>query len=50
MARSPYFSRATFQFLKDLKANLDAENLVTSHIENRDGIYESIKTFLSKGV
>ena len=44
---SPYGSG---QFLKDLRANLEAENLVTSHIENRDGIYESIKTFLGKGM
>lgn len=44
---SPYGSG---QFLKDLRQNLEAENLVTSHIENRDGIYDSIRTFLGKGV
>jgi uncharacterized sporulation protein YeaH/YhbH (DUF444 family) len=44
---SPYGSG---QFLKDIRQNLEAENLVTSHIENRDGIYDSIKTFLGKGV
>ena len=44
---SPYGSG---QFLKDLRQHVDAENLVTSHVENREGIYDSIKTFLGKGV
>ena len=38
------------QFLKDLKASLeDEEDLIWSEIENRDGIYQSIKDFLGKG-
>lgn len=38
------------QFLKDLKENAnDIENLVTSKIDSRDDIYDSIKTFLGKG-
>ncbi len=44
---SPYGSG---QFLKDLKQGVKADNLVTSQIENRDGIYDSIKTFLGKGM
>ena len=44
---SPYGSG---QFLKDLRQGLKADNLVTSQIESREGIYESIKTFLGKGV
>jgi hypothetical protein len=45
--KSPYGSG---QFLKDITQSLEAENLVTSHVENREGIYDSIKTFLGKGV
>lgn len=38
------------QFLKDLKSNMEShENLVTSKIENKDAILDSIKTFLGKG-
>jgi hypothetical protein len=38
------------QFLKDLKEHADGiENLVTSKIDSRDDIYDSIKTFLGKG-
>jgi uncharacterized protein len=44
---SPYGSG---QFLKDLKQGLKADNVVTSQIESRDGIYDSIKTFLGKGM
>jgi len=45
--KSPYGSG---QFLKDITASLAADNLVTSHVESREGIYDSIKTFLGKGV
>ena len=44
---SPYGSG---QFLKDLKQGLKADNVVTSQIESRDGIYDSIKQFLGKGM
>jgi hypothetical protein len=44
---SPYGSG---QFLKDLRQGASAENLVTSQIESRDGIYDSIKHFLGKGM
>jgi uncharacterized sporulation protein YeaH/YhbH (DUF444 family) len=44
---SPYGSG---QFLKDLRQGLKADNLVTSQIESRDGIYDSIKTFLGRGM
>lgn len=38
------------QFLKDIQANLTTyENLTTSRIENKEAIYETIKTFLGKG-
>lgn len=38
------------QFLKDLTEHLpDAENLITSKIENKDAIVKSIKDFLGKG-
>lgn len=38
------------QFLKDLESHLsDEENLITSQIENKEAIYDSIKTFLGKG-
>lgn len=44
---SPYGSG---QFIKDLHSRLaDEEKLVTSEIPNRDGIMNSIKTFLGKG-
>jgi uncharacterized sporulation protein YeaH/YhbH (DUF444 family) len=44
---SPYGSG---QFIKDLQAKLgDAEKVVTSEIPDREGIVESIKTFLGKG-
>jgi len=43
---SPYGSG---QFLRDIGREVEAENLVTSHIENKDAIYESIKEFLGKG-
>jgi uncharacterized sporulation protein YeaH/YhbH (DUF444 family) len=44
---SPYGSG---QFLKDLHQHVKADNLVTSHVENREGIHDSIKTFLGKGM
>ncbi|MEM7249502.1 MAG: DUF444 family protein [Acidobacteriota bacterium] len=44
---SPYGSG---QFLKDLHQNLQQDNLVTAHVEDREGIYDAIKTFLGKGV
>ncbi|MEW5977723.1 MAG: DUF444 family protein [Acidobacteriota bacterium] len=38
------------EFLRELEENLSSvENLVTSRIENKDGIYSSIKDFLGKG-
>jgi uncharacterized sporulation protein YeaH/YhbH (DUF444 family) len=38
------------QFLKDIREQMGAiENLVTSKIDSRDDIYDSIKTFLGKG-
>ena len=38
------------QFLKDLKERFtDAELLTTARIENRDAIFDAIKTFLGKG-
>ena len=38
------------QFMKDLNERLDdAENLITSQIENKDAIIKSIKDFLGKG-
>lgn len=39
------------QFLKDLEEQLDEEldNFITSKINNKEDIYESIKTFLGKG-
>jgi hypothetical protein len=38
------------QFIKDLQAEFSgAEKLVVSEINNRDDIYQSIKTFLGKG-
>ena len=44
---SPYGSG---QFLKDLKGRFsDHEVLATSHIEGKDGIYDSIKSFLGRG-
>jgi len=44
---SPYGSG---QFIKDLGAKLgDEERIVTSEIPDRDGIVDSIKTFLGKG-
>lgn len=44
---SPY---GTGQFLVDLKeAFNDTENVALSRIENKDGIYDSIKEFLGKG-
>jgi hypothetical protein len=45
--KSPYGSG---QFLKDVTQHVQADNLVTSHVESREGIYDSIKTFLGKGV
>jgi len=44
---SPYGSG---QFIKDLRQGLRADNLITSAIESRDGIYDSIKQFLGKGM
>lgn len=44
---SPYGSG---QFLKDLRQGATADNLVTSQIESREGIYDSIKHFLGKGM
>ena len=44
---SPYGSG---QFIKDLRQSIKQDNLVTSQIESRDSIYDSIKTFLGKGV
>ncbi len=44
---SPYGSG---QFLKDLRSYFKgADNLVTSHIPDKDHIYDSIKEFLGKG-
>ncbi|MFH1263577.1 MAG: DUF444 family protein [Pseudomonadota bacterium] len=38
------------QFLKDLREQAEGiENLITSKIDSRDDIYDSIKTFLGKG-
>ncbi|PYS29788.1 MAG: hypothetical protein DMG11_07520, partial [Acidobacteria bacterium] len=38
------------QFIRELENNIaDADNLVTSRIENREDIYQSIKDFLGKG-
>lgn len=38
------------QFIKDLKERLtDADNLITSQIENKEAIVKSIKEFLGKG-
>lgn len=38
------------QFLKDIKEQMpELENLVTSKIDSREDIYDSIKTFLGKG-
>lgn len=38
------------QFIKDLKEQLSGkENLITSKIDSRDDIYDSIKAFLGKG-
>ncbi len=38
------------QFLKDLEEHLpNIENLITSKIDSREDIYDSIKTFLGKG-
>lgn len=45
--RSPYGSG---EFIKDLrKLGTDHENLVLSEIDSKDGIYDSIRTFLGKG-
>ncbi|QDT33618.1 DUF444 family protein [Thalassoglobus polymorphus] len=45
--RSPYGSG---EFIKDLrKLEADFENLVLSEIDSKEGIYDSIKTFLGKG-
>ncbi|MBN1945824.1 MAG: DUF444 family protein [Bradymonadales bacterium] len=45
---SPYGSG---QFIRDLRKTLDeAENLILSEIPNRDSIYDSIRTFLKKGM
>jgi hypothetical protein len=44
---SPY---GTGQFLVDLKeACADDERIALSKIENKDGIYQSIKDFLGRG-
>ena len=44
---SPYGSG---EFKKDLDHHFsDKENLITSHIADREGIYDSIKEFLGKG-
>ena len=38
------------QFIKDLKESFkEKEKLITSKIENKEAIYESIKAFLGKG-
>ena len=48
---SPYGSG---QFIKDLRERFgdgdQVENLVTSEIKDKDGIYDSIKDFLGKGL
>jgi len=44
---SPYGSG---EFIKDLRRLVDQhENLILSEIDNKDGIYDSIKTFLGRG-
>jgi len=44
---SPYGSG---EFIKDLRRIInDHENLILSEINNKDGIYDSIKTFLGRG-
>ncbi|MCB1197321.1 MAG: DUF444 family protein [Bdellovibrionota bacterium] len=37
------------QFLKDIESKVDSENVITSKIDSKDDIYQSIKTFLGKG-
>ena len=45
---SPYGSG---QFIKDLRENFpDDEQIILSEIKNRDDIYDSIQTFLGKGL
>lgn len=45
---SPYGSG---QFIKDLEENFgDEDRVILSEIKNRDAIYDSIKTFLGKGL
>jgi len=45
---SPYGSG---QFIKDLEENFgDQDRVILSEIKNRDAIYDSIKTFLGKGL
>ncbi|QED29741.1 DUF444 family protein [Microvenator marinus] len=45
---SPYGSG---QFIKDLNENFDEEDhVIVSEIKNREGIFDSIKTFLGKGL
>ncbi len=46
--RSPYGSGEYLRVLEEAFGH-DHETLVLSEIENKDGIYESIKTFLGKG-
>ena len=45
---SPYGSGEYLKVLEDVYGR-EHEKLVLSNIEDRDGIYESIKTFLGKG-
>jgi uncharacterized sporulation protein YeaH/YhbH (DUF444 family) len=45
---SPYGSG---QFIKDLNERFDeADRVIVSEIKNRDAIFDSIKTFLGKGL
>ena len=45
---SPYGSG---QFIKDLASNFDEQDrVILSEIKNREAIYDSIKTFLGKGL
>lgn len=37
------------QFVRDLENNIKTHNFVTSRIENKEAIYQSIKDFLGKG-
>jgi len=37
------------QFLKDLQSKIQSDQVITSKIDTKDDIYDSIKTFLGKG-